>query len=141
MTIAWGVILVIVGSVAWVGQAVSWLAPDIAVRLTLMEAEDSVEPAYWADIRGEAAWDALTLWTMPVAGVLLAVDGAAWPHFGLVAGASYAYFGGRGIFTRLSLLGGGFRVGEGASVRIGLVALGVWGVVGVITIVAAAVAL
>ncbi|MCP4966206.1 MAG: hypothetical protein GY926_13355 [bacterium] len=67
-----------------------------------MEAEDDVEPTFWADIRAEALWDAMTLWVMAAAGVLLIADAAAWPYFGLVGGGMYLYFGGRGISAHLS---------------------------------------
>jgi len=60
-----------------------------ATGLGLVEAEDDVEAVYWADIRGEAAWDALILWVMTVAGVLLVIDADAWAYFGLVGGGMY----------------------------------------------------
>ncbi len=94
--------------------------------------------SYWADIRGEALWDFLTLWTLVGAGVLLLLDHQAWPYFGLVGGSIYLYFGGRGILTRVEMQRSGFRVGDPRSVQLGLVMLAVWGGVGVITIVAAA---
>jgi len=103
-----------------------------------MEAESDVEPTYWADIQGEAAWDAFSLWTMLVAGVMLVFDQAAWAYFGLVGGGMYVYFAGRGILTRVIMLRRGLRVGAPGSVRVGIVFLAVWGVMGLITIIAAA---
>ena len=138
MNIAWGLIVVALALLAWAGQAISWLTPDLAVRYSLREADESVEPAYAADIRGEALWDTLTLWTMVVAGVLLIIDAEAWTYFGLVGGGMYLYFAGRGIFTRRQLRREGFRVGDEASVRLGYVFLWVWGVMALITVVAAA---
>ena len=46
-----------------------WLWPETGVRLGLAEAEADVEPVFWADVRGEAAWDALVTWTLPAAGI------------------------------------------------------------------------
>ena len=103
MGILWGVVVVALSLLCWGGQAIAWFAPATAVRLTLMEAEDSVEPTYFADGRGEALWDMFTLWTMLVAGVLLIVDNPAWAYFGLVGGGMYVYFAGRGIFTRRAM--------------------------------------
>jgi hypothetical protein len=134
----WGVVLIVVGLLAWVGQTVSWFAPRAATRLNLVESEDSVEPVYWADIRGEALWDFLTLWTLVAAGILLVVEGNAWPYFGLVGGGIYVYFAGRGILTRIEMRRRGFRVGTPKNVLVGLISLAVWGVVGLVTIVAAA---
>ena len=95
-----------------------------------------MELAYRADIRGEALWDFYTLWTS-VAGILLILDAASWTSFGLVGGGVYIYFAGRGILTRLELNRRGFRIGDPANVRLGLVMLGVWGLAGLITVVAA----
>lgn len=141
MNVIWGLVVVALSVLAWGGQTLSWLKPDTAVRLTLMEAEDDVEPTYWADIRGEALWDSLSLWTMLAAGILLILDQPAWAYFGLAGGGMYVYFAGRGIFTRLSMQRHGFRIGSAASVQVGLTFLAIWGLLGVITIVAAIVAL
>ena len=141
MNVFLGIVVVVLSLLCWGGQVIAWLAPATAVKLTLMEAENDVEPAYWADIRGEAAWDALTLWTMVVAGALLIIDNPTWAYFGLIGGGMFVYFGGRGIFTRVAMRRRGFRVGTPQNVKIGLVFLGIWGVMGLITIIAAAVAL
>ncbi len=137
MQVLWGVVVVLLSLLGWGGQAVSSLAPARAVRWKVMEAEDDVEPTFWADVRGEAAWDVLTLWTMVVAGVLLIVDSGAWPYFGLVGGGMYLYFGGRGIFTRTAMMRRGLRIGAPENVRIGFVFCAIWSVMALVTIVAA----
>ncbi len=119
----------------------SWLAPETAARLTLTEAEGDVEPAYWIDIRGEARWDFFTLWTMVAAGGLLLADSPSWPYFGLVGGGVYIYFAGRGIVTRILMLQQGFRIGAPENVKLGFAFLGIWGVMAMITIIAAVVEL
>lgn len=141
MNILWGIVVVALSSLAWVGQTVSFLAPDAAVRSKLMEAEDDVEPTFWADSRAEALWDAFSLWVMVAAGVLLIADRAAWPYFSLVGGGMYLYFGGRGITTRLAMARRGLRIGAPESVRIGVAFLAIWALMALITIVAAIVAL
>lgn len=141
MGILWGLVVVALSLLCWGGQVVSWFAPATAVRLTLMEAEDSVEPTYFADVRGEALWDTLTLWTLVVAGVLLTLDVSAWAYFGLVGGGMYVYFAGRGIVTRRAMQQRGYRVGAAQNVKLGYRFLAVWGVMGCITIAAAVVAL
>ena len=137
METIWGLVMVGFSLLAWGGQAISWLRPDRAVRWNLMEAEASVEPVYWADVRGEAVWDSLSLWTLAVAGVLLLVDQPAWAYFGLVGGGMYVYFAGRGILTRMEMQRHGYRVGSEPNVRLGYGLLTVWGVVGLITILVA----
>ena len=141
MEFAWGLVIVALGLLAWLGQATAWLAPATAVRLSLMEAEESVEAVYWADIRGEALWDAFTLWTLPLAGVLLLAGHDAWTWFGLLGGGIYLYFGGRGLLTRLELRRRGRRIGEPSNVRLALLLCVVWAVAGLITAAAAAAAI
>lgn len=138
MRYLWGFVLIVLGLIAWGGQLLSWAMPDHAVRLGLMEAEADVEPTFWADMRGEAGWDALTLWTLPAAGALLAAGIDSWALLGLVGGGMYCYFAGRGIVTRLAMRRRGLRIGAPANVRVGLAALALWGVAALITIVAAA---
>ena len=60
MGIAWGLVLVALSLIGWGGQVISRLAPTAAVRLGLVEAEEDVEPVYWADIRGEGSTAILT---------------------------------------------------------------------------------
>ena len=141
MEVVWGIVVLGLSLLCWGGQTVSWFAPATAVKLTLSEAEDDVEPTYWADIRGEALWDFFTLWTLVVAGILLILDNPAWAYFGLVGGGAYVYFAGRGILTRMAMLRRGFRIGARLNVRLGFALLGIWGVMGLITIVASARAL
>ena len=141
MEIALGIVIVVLSLLGWGGQTIAWLAPQVAVKLTLMEAEEDVEPTYWADIRGEASWDSLTLWTLLVAGVLLIADNSVWAYFGLVGGGMYLYFAGRGILTRIAMQRRKFRVGKPQNVRLAYVLLTIWGVAAIITVVAAATAL
>ncbi|MDH3261800.1 MAG: hypothetical protein OEM84_12630 [Acidimicrobiia bacterium] len=141
MEIAGGIVIVLLSLLAWGGQTLNWFAPNAAGKLNLTEAEDTVEPTYWADIRGEALWDSLTLWTMVPAGILLMVDDAAWAYFGLVGGGIYVYFAGRGILTRLEMQRRGFRIGKAENVKLGLAALAVWGLMGLLAIVAAVISL
>ena len=137
MNVVWGVVVLTLSMLAWGGQALSWLAPTIAVRWKLMEAEDDVEPTFWADVRAEALWDTLTLWTMAAAGALLIADVHAWAYFGLVGGGTYLYFGGRGILARGAMARRGLRIGSPQSVRVGIFFLAVWAVMALVTIVAA----
>ena len=141
MGVLWGVVIIGLGLFAWIGQAISWLSPEVAVRLSLADAEDRVDAVFWADGRGEALWDSLSLWTLPLAGVLLIAGHEARTWFGLVGGGMYLYIAGRGILTRVELRRRGHSIGEPADVRLGLTALAIWGVAGSITAIAAGVAL
>jgi hypothetical protein len=141
MSVLWGAVVVLLSLLSWGGQALSWLAPTIAVRWKLMEAEDDVEPTFWADVRAEALWDTLTLWTMVVAGVLLIADVNAWAYFGLVGGGMYLYFGGRGILARATMARRGLRIGSPQNVRLGYIFSAVWAAMAILSIVAAVVSI
>jgi hypothetical protein len=141
MSVLWGVVVLSLSLLAWGGQALSWLAPATAVDLKVMEAEDDVELTFWADVRGEAVWDTLTLWTMVVAGALLIAGRDSWTYFGLVGGGMYLYFGGRGIFARAAMLRRNLRIGAPDNVKLGFVFSAIWAMMAVVTIIGAVVTL
>lgn len=137
MATLWGIVVLVLGLLAWAGQVISWLAPDTAVRLSVMESEDSVEPSFYADVKAEAMWDSLTLWTMVAAGVLLLTGSSWWTYFGLVGGSMFVYFAGRGIASRRSIQRAGFSVGASKTVAQAYVFLALWGSIGLVTVIAA----
>jgi hypothetical protein len=141
MAIIWGIIVVVLASLAWGGQTISWFSPRTAERLALTETEDSVEPAFYADIRAEALWDTFTLWVPVAAGVLLIAGNEAWSYFGLTGGAIYVYFAGRGVLSRRAMQRRGLRIGTAGEVKSAFLFLTIWGAMGVVTVIAAAVEL
>lgn len=137
MNILWGLILFFLTSIAYFGQVVTALWPALAVKWGLTEAEAEVDPTFYADVRGEAMWDSLTLWTLPVAGLLLILENPLWAVFGLVGGAIYLYFAGRGIAVRLKMQREGIPIGNPQNVQIGFLFLALWGVAALVTIILA----
>ena len=138
MEVLWGTVLAVLGLAAWGGQTVTVVSRETAERFGLTERVSTVDPAFCADVRGEAAWDVLTLWTLPLAGALLVFGEPSWAYFGLVGGGTYAYFGGRGIAQRLSMRRFGVRIGTPETVRTAFAARTVFGVAGLLTTVVAA---
>jgi len=141
MNIIWGIILIVISSIGWLGQVITALWPTVAAKLDLTEPEADVDPAYYADVRGEAFWDMVILWTLPVAGVLLLVNSPLWVYFGLVGGGMYLYLAGRGIATRLVMQGRGIRIGKPETLNLYYVFLALWGLIAVVTIAMAVAAL
>ena len=142
MHLFWGVVLIVFTLlVCWLGQTISALSPRLAVKLGLTERESDVDPAFYADIRGEAIWDTVILWTLPVAGILLILNNALWAYFGLIGGGMYLYFAGRGIAVRLAMQRRGIRIGAAGTLKIAYSFLAVWGLIAVVTIIMAAAAL
>lgn len=141
MAIIWGIVVVALSALAWGGQTISWLSPRTGERLSLTEAEADVEPVFYADMRGEAMWDTFTLWVPVVAGALLIAGNTAWSYFGLGGGAIYVYFAGRGLLVRRAMQQRELRVGSPRNLESAYLFLTVWGVMGLATLVAAAVEL
>ncbi len=138
MNLIWGVILIIFSLLGWVGQAITAVAPKKAAKLRLSEHESDVDPTFWADIRGEAVWDTMILWTLPFAGILLLLNNSLWAYFGLIGGGMYLYFAGRGILTRLAMQRRGIRIGKPGTLKTYYVMLVIWGLIAVVTIIMAA---
>ena len=141
MNILWGIILTILSSIGYFGQVITAFWPDTAARLGLTEPESEVDPAFFADVRGEAFWDTAILWTLPVAGVLLILNSSLWPYFGLVGGGMYLYFAGRGIVVRKEMQRHSIRIGTDDALKVAYIFLTLWGLAAVITIVMAIAAL
>ena len=142
MDLFWGVVLIIFTLlVCWLGQTITAFSPKLAVKLALTEPESDVDPAFYADVRGEAIWDTMITWTLPVAGILLILNNTLWAYFGLVGGGSYLYLAGRGIAVRLAMQRRGIRIGKPGTLKLFYVFLTLWGLIAVVTIIMAVAAL
>ncbi len=137
MNSIWGVVLFIISSIAYFGQAITVFWPETAVKLGLTEAKAGVDPTFYADVRGEAIWDTAVLWTLPAAGLLLVLNNPIWIYFGLAGGGMYLYFAGRGIVVRKVMQRRGIHVGTVHTLRMIYFFLALWGVTAVITLVMA----
>ena len=130
MSVIIGIIITFFSILAWLGQVITAISHSTAVKLSLTEPEQDIDPAFFADVRGEAIWDAMTLWVLPVAGILLIINNPWWPDFGLVGGSIYLYFAGRGIFVRLSMQRRAIRIGKPQTIKFAYLFLTIWGLVG-----------
>jgi hypothetical protein len=134
LNLIWGTLLILLSSMAYFGQVITTFWPTTAAKLGLTEAESDVDPAFYADVRGEAFWDTVTLWTLPLAGVLLIFKSPLWPYFGLVGGGMYLYFAGRGIVVRQVMQQRNIRIGLPENLKVTYIFLTLWGLAAVITI-------
>ncbi|MFC2085151.1 hypothetical protein ACFLS9_08845 [Bacteroidota bacterium] len=141
MNIIWGVVLIIFSLLAWGGQIITAFSPKIATKIGLAEPESDVDPTFYIDIRGESLWDTLILWTLPVAGILLLINSNLWIYFGLVGGGMYLYFAGRGIIVRLVMEYNGIRIGNRKTLKTIYLFLTMCGLIAIITIILAVIAL
>jgi hypothetical protein len=142
MNIVWGIILILFTLIlCWLGQVINATSPTFAAKIGLAEPESDVDPTFFVDGRGEAIWDALILWLLPVAGVLLLFEKPAWAYFGLAGGGMYLYFTGRMLIVRLVMQRHGIRIGKSQTVKLYNGILILWGLIAVVTIIMAVAAL
>lgn len=142
MNLIWGSILIFFTLIlCWLAQVLNALSPTLAARLGLNEPEADVDPTFFVDSRGEAIWDAVSIWPLPVAGVLLIVNSPFWAYFGLVGGGMFLYFAGRAAVVRLVMQRHGIRIGKPQTVKMYYVFVTVWALLAIGTIALAVTAL
>ncbi|MCD4692720.1 MAG: hypothetical protein K8R79_07395 [Calditrichales bacterium] len=134
MDLILGIVIIFFSLLGWLGQMVTAVSHKHAAKLGLTESESDVDSTFFADVRGEAIWDTIILWTLPVAGILLLLNNSWWVYFGLVGGGMYLYFAGRGIFVRLAMQRRGIRIGKPETLKIVYIFLTIWGLVAIVTI-------
>ncbi len=116
------------------GQLLSVIDFPLAQRLGLQEPAAETDPLVRQLELRAAAWDQLSLWWLPIAGVLMLLDQSWWPQMTLVGGAAYVDAGGREAAKYLGLRAEGVRVGSRTSQRVALgayallLAIGLWAV-------------
>ena len=137
MNLIWGVVLISVTLKCWIGQIIIALSPKVAVKIRISEDESDLDPTFFADMRGEAIWDAISLWTLPITGILLIINNTLWAYFGLVGGGIYLYFAGRGIASRLSMQRHGIHIGNSKNLKLNYLLLAFWGFIAIVTIIMA----
>jgi hypothetical protein len=137
----WGIILISTTLKCWVGQIIIAYSPKAAAKIRIIEPESDLDPTFFADLRGAAIWDAITLWTLPLAGILLIINNNLWTYFGLAGGGIYLYFVGRGIVSRLLLQRHDIRIGKPKKLKMNYLILLFWGLISIITIIIAVISL
>jgi len=135
MNQTWGFILIIFTLImGWMMQVLVTVVPSFAAKFGIIEPEEGLDPTFFIDVQGEALWDALSLWVLPVAGILLVSGSPYWAYFGLVGGGMYVYFSGRGIVVRLMLQRRGIQIGNPDTLKLFYGFLVLWGLIGLVTI-------
>lgn len=130
MTIALGLLALIVGAFGVVGQVVSALDFRVAQRLGFQEKDEGTDALYRLLELHTARWDLFVLWTLPVAGILMLLDHPWWPYAALLAGGVNLDAGGREAAKILGARAAGVRVGTPRETRFGLGALTILALLG-----------
>ena len=141
MNLIWGIILVSVTLKCWIGQIIIAFSPKVAAKIRIIDPESNLNQTFFANMRGEAIWDAISLWTLPVAGILLILNNKLWIYFGLIGGGMYLYFVGRNIASQLTMQRHGIKIGTTKKLKLKYLILSLWGLIAIITIILAVVTL
>ena len=117
LTTAAGILVIVLGLICWVGQALVVFAPDIAVKLGVGEPEQELDRSmYLFERYSQGIPDILLTWMLPAAALMMLLGLDQWPLFALVGGGVYLYFPGVFIITRIVLQNDGKKIGKPASV-------------------------
>lgn len=132
VTIAIGIIAIAIGGLLFAGQVVSVTNLELAQRLGLQESPERTDPLFGRLEVWTARWDVLTLWVLPLAGLLMILDHSWWPYLAMIGGGIGADTGGREIVKYLGLKEQGVRLGETSEQRLLFGAMAVLAIVGVL---------
>lgn len=127
MTFAIGIVVIVLGLIAWIGQGLVFFAPDTAQKFGLVEPrEDMDETFYIIETKSIGLADILLAWTLPLAGFLMIVDAPHWPSMALVAGGVYLYLAAAIILRRYFLGRHDKKIGNPSAVRIAYIFGTLW---------------
>ena len=127
MTTIIGIIVIVLGLLVWIGQSLSFLAPDIATKIGLNSPEEEMDQSlYIIETKANGLSDMLLTWTFPLSGLLMILDHKAWPFFALIGSGIYIYFALLTIFSRVYLKKRGKDVGNPSSERTAYVFSAIW---------------
>ena len=104
----------------YVGQIVSVVNFGLAQRLGLQEKPDRADPLFGRLELWAARWDLLSLWILPVAGVLMVFDHPWWPYAAMIGGGTCVDTGGREAAKVLGLRQERVRTGAPGEFRLAL---------------------
>jgi hypothetical protein len=122
-----GVIALLAGLVAWIGQSLAFLAPSVALRLGVLEPAEELDPALWIiEARAMGLADMLLGWTLPLAAALMLVGHPAWPVLALLGSGIFLYFSSVIVLSRVFLAAAGIQVGRPPSVRAAYMFATIW---------------
>ena len=116
ITIGW--ILLLLGGILYSAQLISSVNFKLAQRLGIQESPGETDSVLQTAERYTAYWDLVTLWCLPLAGLLMIIDHRWWPVVALVGGAIYLDASGREAAKIISLKKEGFRLGSTQQQRV-----------------------
>ena len=122
-----GVIVLLLGLIAWVGQSLSFLAPSLATRLGVLEPDGEIDPSLRIiEAKAEGLMDMLLGWTLPASALLMVLGHPLWPFLAIFGGGVFLYFAGLIILSRIFIRAAGRNPGGPGSVKAAYLFGGLW---------------
>jgi len=135
MVTATGILILIVGLVAWIGQTLAFLTPALAVRLGVLERKEGMDASlYVIEAKAEGLVDMLLTWTFPLSALLMLLDHPFWPYLGLIGSGMFLYIAGLIPLSRVFLKREGKQVGSRSAERAAYVFGAIWALSAVVMI-------
>ena len=127
MSFVVGLITLISGLIAWLGQSLAFLAPSVAVSLGVLEPEEELDATlYVVEVRAMGLSDMLMGWILPLSALLMLVRHPAWPYLALIGAGVFIYFSAVIILNRIYLKRSGKKVGRRTSEMAAYVFGAIW---------------
>jgi len=120
MLLVMGLVCVVIGALFYAAQLISSINFALAQRLGLQEKAEHADPLVSRLELRTVRWDLFSLWTVPVAGILMLLDHSWWPYGGLIGGGVYVDAGGREAAKYLGLSAHGVGVGTPNELRLAI---------------------
>ena len=122
-----GIVVIVVGLLVWIGQSLSFLAPDIATKIGMNSPEEEMDQSlYIIETKANGLSDILLTWTLPFSGLLMIFDHKAWPFLALIGSGIYIYFALLTIFTRIFLKKRGKKIGSPSAEKTAYIFSVIW---------------
>ncbi len=116
ITTVFGVLVIVLGLVCWLGQTLVVFAPRVAEKIGVNEPEENVDRSmYLFERYSQGIPDMLLTWMLPASALMMLLGHPYWPILALVGGGVYLYFPSVFSITRIVLKRDGLKVGSPAS--------------------------
>ncbi len=127
MITLFGILVIVVGLIVFVGQGLCFFTPELATKLGVNSPADEMDHTlYIIETKANGLSDILLTWMLPLAGFMLIFDNPNWVYPALVGGGIYIYFAFLTIFSRLFLKAHGKRVGSASDQKVAYIFSAIW---------------
>lgn len=127
MTTLFGILGIVVRLIVFIGQGLSFFAPELATKLGANSPADEMDDSFYIiETKANGLSDILLTCIFPLAGFMLIIDHPNWVYPALIGGGIYIYFAFLTIFSRLFLKAHGKQVGSTSGQKVAYIFSVTW---------------